>query len=662
MNVPETTRPSRGSLSRPLSLFLLLTFMVGCGGDRGSEGSAPQTGASSGECVDYSDDPAGCQPSAFDTPIGQMPSVRVNAEGELDPFSSEADARAGFAALEAGLHLFRNFERVHWVLTIPSERDPGTGAWRGGDLDGAGDARGLGIAGQCLYVGHRNGPGTTHPINIFRIQSNPEATPPVQVGEIPAVVIGNEGFDDRELRSLVYSTADGEERQILVRNGGTRTEGTLVTYDVDMETCLPIRESETYDFNGPSHEFFLWRDPANPYRVLVYVAMFSGAGRPDPANPTLRIPDGIVLAVTDEDSGEMLQHPEVLAGFSLQDVGGPPLNELPDETGLFGDGRFADFSASTSLSGRPGNNQGRQNNMLHSLSVSDDGERVYVAGGHAGFYVLNSAAVAHSRNEDLVAGRAGCNNRSTMAAARGVLDVLLLAEISRDCLHMVVNDDPGLLAFLESGASDAAKAARYLVLMTRSRLDVHPPLSSDPTGIHSAVFVPERPAQVRDNVRGRPAYVWLSDENGGCPLMHARMASVESETTPVMVGAFGIPDNQMDECLTQSTTEPNGEPRRNVPQQNHNPTVFRNLVFTSWYGHGLRVIDISNPHNPREVGHALTLPHGVTRSYPVFKDGLIYWTDSDTGLHVGRYTGPRSDELPGPGSGTYEGNATSPHR
>ena len=53
---------------------------------------------------------------------------------------------------------------------------------------------------------------------------------------------------------------------------------------------------------------------------------------------------------------------------------------------------------------------------------------------------------------------------------------------------------------------------------------------------------------------------------------------------------------------------------------------------------------------------------GVARTYPVFKDGLIYWVDNDTGLHVARYTGPRADELPGPGTGTYEGNATSPHR
>src|SRR5262245_46428190 len=115
--------------------------------------------AANQQCVDYSKDPAGCQPSTFDTPMGQMPSVRVNRQGNLDPTSSEDDARAGAAEVEKKLHLFRNFEHLHWVITVPSVRDPATGGWRGGDLDGAGDGRGLGIAGNCIFVGHGNGAG-----------------------------------------------------------------------------------------------------------------------------------------------------------------------------------------------------------------------------------------------------------------------------------------------------------------------------------------------------------------------------------------------------------------------------------------------------------------------------------------------------------------------
>lgn len=612
-------------------------------------------------CVDHTNDPAGCQPSTFDTPMAQMPSVRVNRQGVVDTFSTEADAKAGAFAVEKRLNLFRNFEHLHWVVTVPSEKNPATGGWRSGDLDGAGDGRGLGVAGSCIFVGHANGAGVRHAINIFKIQPNPDRQAPVQVGEIPAMVEGNEGFDDRELRALVYRTSGGQDRYILVRNAGTSTLGRMETYQIDINTCLPTGKSEVVDFHSQSHEFFLWRDPANPNRILVYMTNWTG-GVPDPENPGLKVPDLIALAVTDEETGEMLPKPKMLAGFTLQEVGGPPIDERPDPSGLFSDGRFLDFSDSKNALGQAGNFQNREQNRLHSVSVTDDGERVYAAGTTAGFYVLNSEGVAHGKDAQLAAGTAGCNKRSTIVSVNGVIDASTLPALATDCLHMVVNDDPGLKAFLASNASPEVKAQRYLVLLTRSRFDVYPPINALPTGTHSAVYVPDRPARVRGNTIGRPAYVWLSDENGGCPLNYARMVSVESELVPIMVGAFAIPDNLVNECLTQATTEPNGQPRRRIPQQNHNPTVFKNLVFTTWYAHGLRAIDISNPHNPREVGHALTVPQGVARTYPVFKDGLIYWVDNDTGLHVARYTGPRANELPGPGSGTYEGNATSPHR
>jgi len=617
---------------------------------------------SAGQCVDFSRDPAGCQPSTFDTPIGDMPSVRVGRAGEIDPKSSEEDARAGVAILEKKLHLFRNMEPLHWVVTVPSVRDEATGNWKDGDLDAAGDGRGLGVAGNCLFVGHENGAGKRHPINIFKIAADPVKQPPVQVGEIPANVVGNQGNDDRELRSLVYKTSGGQDRYILVRNGGGNSSGRLEAYRIDMNTCLPTAHSEPTDFSIQTHEFFLWHDPANANRVLAYVTNWSG-GLPDPEHPGLKMSDAIVMAMTDEKTGEMLQKAQFLAGFSLAEVGGPPINEKPDATGLFSDGRFLDFSQLRNRSGRGGNFQSQEQNRLHSLSVSDDGERVYVAGTTAGFYILNSEAVAHHTDAELAAGTAGCNQRSTIVGGENnAIDASKLTGVASDCVHMVINDDPGLKAFLASNVPAQAKAERYLVLMTRSRFDVYPPINGTPTATHSAVIVPNRPAQVRGNTKNRPAYVWITDENGGCPLNYARMLSIESEIVPIMVGAFAIPDNRLDDCLDQANTEPNGARRRAVPQQNHNPTVFKNLVFNGWYGHGIRVVDISNPHTPREVGYAITLPHGIARTYPVFRDGLIYWVDNRTGLHVGRYTGPRADELPGSGSGVYEGNATSPHQ
>jgi hypothetical protein len=617
--------------------------------------------ASQQQCVDFSRDPAGCQPSTFDTPMAQMPSVRVNRQGNLDPFSSEQDAKAGAFALEKELHLFRNFEHLHWVVTVPSVKDPATGGWRGGDLDGSGDGRGLGIAGNCIFVGHANGPGVRRAVNIFKIQPDPEKQPPVQVGEIPAMFEGNQGFDERELRALLYKTSRGEDRYVLVRNAGTNTIGRMETHLIDPNTCQSTSKSEPYNFGGQSHEFFLWKDPVNPNRILVYMTIWT-SGLPDPNNPGLKVPDIVVMAVTDEETGDMLVKPRVLAGFTLQDIGGPPLDERPDATGLFSDGRFLDFSDLRNSSNQAGNFQNREQNKAHSLSVTDDGERVYVAGTTAGFYILDSEAIARNKDAALAAGTAGCNQRSTIVAVDGVIDSSKIAAVANDCLHMVISNDPGLKAYLASDASAQAKAQRYLVLLTRSRYDIYPPINAQPTGTHSAVFVPDRPAKVKGNTKGRPAYVWLTDENGGCPLNYARMVSVESEITPIMVGAFAVPDNTLEECLDQATTEPNGQPRRRIAQQNHNPTVFKNLVFNTWYSHGLRAIDISIPMMPREVGHALTIPQGIARTYPVFRDGLIYWVDNDTGLHVARYTGPRSNELPGPGSGVYEGNATSPHR
>ena len=613
------------------------------------------------QCLDVSSDPAGCQPSTFDTPVGDMPSARVNKLGELDATSSEEDTRAGVALLEKRLRLFRNIEHLHWVITVPSVKDAATGKWKDGDLDAAGDARGLAIAGNCLFVGHENGAGKRNAVNIFRLQADPVKQPPVQVGSIPANVDGNRGNDDRELRALTYTTSNKESRLILVRNGGGANTGRLETYRIDPNTCLPSDHSDPSDFSIQTHEFFLWHDPANSNRVLAFVTNWSG-GLPDPEHPGVNMPDLLVMAVTDEKTGEMLRKAKFLAGFSLQDVGGPPINEKPDATGLFSDGRFLDFSHLQNLARRAGNFQNVEQNRLHSVSVSDDGERVYAAGTTAGFYILNSEAVARRSDAELSAGTAGCNQRSTIVSANGRIDATKLPMLANDCVHMVINDDPGLKATLASSGSPEFKAERYLVLMTRSRFDVYPPVNSLPTATHSAVIVPGRPARVRGNTRQRPSYVWLTDENGGCPLNYARIVSVESEITPIMVGAFAIPDNQIDQCLEQAVTEPNGQPRNLIAQQNHNPTVFRNLVFNTWYGHGLRVIDISNPYTPREVGYGITLPHGIARSYPVFKDGLIYWTDNQTGLHVARYTGPRANELPGPGSGVYEGNATSPHQ
>src|SRR5207247_8394881 len=118
-------------------------------------------------------------------------------------------------------------------------------------------------------------------------------------------------------------TARGEHRVIIVPNAGTNTIARIETYRIDPSTCQVMSKSDIHDFHSQSHEFFLWHDPANANRVLVFMAMWTG-GLPDPEHPGLYVPDLIVLAVTDEKTGDVLPKPRVLAGFSLHEVGGPP--------------------------------------------------------------------------------------------------------------------------------------------------------------------------------------------------------------------------------------------------------------------------------------------------------------------------------------------------
>ncbi len=82
----------------------------------------------------------------------------------------------------------------------------------------------------------------------------------------------------------------------------------------------------------------------------------------------------------------------------------------------------------------------------------------------------------------------------------------------------------------------------------------------------------------------------------------------------------------------------------------HNVFVAENLAFVSYYNHGVRVLDITDPALPVEVGHyessrfykddcSFSVFRGVWGVYPYATSGHIYWTDMcGGGLYVGRLT------------------------
>jgi hypothetical protein len=594
----------------------------------------------------------------FDLPFERLPGGRVNARGELDKRSSAKDAHAGAFVAAKQLGLMRNFEWLHWIPTAPSTLNPATGEWRGGDLDGfptGWGSTGLGIAGNCLYWGRSNstnttGPGVTRDVIIFRIQKDPAKNPPVEVGRMPQLTVdnGRTAVRDRELRPYNYTSTDGRARMLMVRSAATGTGGDVITYTVDPRTCLTVGEGAVAK-GVLAHEFYLWHDPKNPNRLLVLSQTYGAQSE-----------DLVATAITDEKTGEVLAEPFTVAGFTLEEVGGPVRNERPDATGLVSSGRFSNYSHLTDQWGRPGASQPSLVNNIHSGSMSDDGERFYAAGTTAGFYILNTEALARHSNAELVSGRV-CSRRSTNVwidgKVGGVIDVKKLPAVAKDCLHPMLNSDPGVLAMLASDRSDLDKLARYVRLESRSRFSYTPPLVSM-TGVHSAVPVPRRPSQSKGNDKGRPAWVVLTEEwpFGPCPERGLRLVNVEQEITPMLVGAIAQSDSVVENCLAQA--KPPGALIRPMMHA-HNPTVLPHLVFVGWLGHGLRAIDITNPFDPREVGHARTVPWGDVMSYPDIHDGLIYIGDNHTGLHVLRYTGPYADEVPK--DAIYSSNRTSPH-
>ena len=204
----------------------------------------------------------------FDIPFDKLPGGRMNAKGELDPRSSPEDAHKGAFVAAKKLGLMRNFEWLHWIPTIPSKKDPATGKWGGGDLDGfptGWGSTGLGIAGDCLYWGRSNstnttGPGETRDVIIFRIQPDPEKNPPKEVGRMKQLVAdgGRTAVRDRELRPYNYTSTDGRERMLMVRSAATGTGGDVITYTVDggAVQTLTATVPSVFPLNGASCSAF----------------------------------------------------------------------------------------------------------------------------------------------------------------------------------------------------------------------------------------------------------------------------------------------------------------------------------------------------------------------------------------------------------------------
>lgn len=429
----------------------------------------------------------------------------------------------------------------------------------------------LAVHGDFAYVGSRTD-GKAADQNLtsggILVVDVSDPTEPTVVNEIGPPNEGNDGETSREMRIwpeaelLIVLTLRSNCSAIIHACSPTQFVGqdSFRFYDISGENAAEpqlVGEYVASIQRGP-HEFFLWVDPADPERAL----MFLSTPRTSTTQPNL-----IVTDISRARDGEFTEIATFVADQAFRN----------DALG------------------------GEQRDVrLHSIGVSFDGTRTYLAYLGAGMLVLDSS--------DVAAGVA----------------------------------DPELRLI-----TPPANAPRW-----------------ENMTVHSAVKIPGRNLVLTtDEVYGDLLDPLVRPENEfGCPWGWVHVIDVTDEAAPRLVGEFRTAENE-DSFCDQGPVFSHSDPETATfrAYSAHNPTVLENLAFVTWHSGGLQAIRLSPVKAPAQAGFfvAEPLPFAVTEdpalsvglnndtktvawSFPIIKDGLVYFVDVRNGLYILEYTGFQS--------------------
>jgi hypothetical protein len=184
----------------------------------------------------------------------------------------------------------------------------------------------------------------------------------------------------------------------------------------------------------------------------------------------------------------------------------------------------------------------------------------------------------------------------------------------------------------------------------------------DNQGAHSAVRIPgTHYVMTTEEIYGKTVVGTqvFGPALGGCPWGWVRIIDIADPTHPQIVSEYKTWFNEASNCA-------GGNPQLDQFSSfaSHNPSIIGDLGFLTWHSDGLEALDLSNPLYPASAGHfsptplkavvqddpalnqGASLKNKVTAwSYPIIKDGLIYFVDIRNGIYVLRYTGPRAGEV-----------------
>ncbi len=418
----------------------------------------------------------------------------------------------------------------------------------------------LAMHGDYAYVGSRT--DGTHPDSGILVVDVSDPAHPAVTSQIKAPEAGNPGASDRELRVwpdrdllVVLSFECNEAGHACAGAPAAAVQPTVRFFDIRGELAAKPKLVSTYSVPDTPHEFFLWDDPKHPGRALLYITTaYIGSG-------ATVDPEGDHLVVTDISGARKGRFRE-LTRWS-------PAREAEwDEAGL------------------------------HSLSLSRNGRRAYLADLEGGFMMADTSKLARA------------------------------------------DPDPEIRQ------------------LTPPENAVH----HEVPGAHSAVPLPGRPyALTTDEVYGEAFGLGPSigfNPLQGCPFGWARLIDVRDPARPEIVGEYKLaPWNDPERCQEIPI-----EHQQGASFSSHNPTVTPHLALITWHSAGLRAVSLADPANPLTTAEFMPKPVAavvsedpalsaggtvktIMWSYPIVKNGLIYVVDIRNGLYVLRYRGPFASEL-----------------
>jgi len=414
----------------------------------------------------------------------------------------------------------------------------------------------IAVAGKCVYVGDRYYSSTAteavRPNGGIAIidASNPAA--PKQTGTIPPI----EESTQRELRAdagLGILVVEGYSPFIGGDPSNSASINYLKVYDIHTD-CLHPKLLSTYDFGERApHEFFLWKDPKHPGRALAYVTF------------TVFTPDLMVIDLTDPTN-------PTLAG--VYDLGIDQAQKTVD---------FADESGS---------------GYTHSLTVSDDGTRAYMAGWDYGFWTLDTSMLA-----DPPAGGVGLLH----PVGIGRLDY------GHNVHSAVVIPGSKNLVFTQEDYANAGHGCPFGYLRTGS-------MTSDGGATLAGDFrLPENDPSKCGQKNGT-----FSSHN---PTLFPDLALLTWYSGGLRAVDLSDPKHLFEDGAY-------------IPAPTFTPTLRDDRLFFP--------AKATNPGLPTDTTRpGSTAPKwtGAMWSYPVVQNGLIYVVDIDLGLYILRYTGPHASEV-----------------